>query len=507
MKQKKLERYLPWLIVALTFFLRIFRAKTLFPFTMDEEYQAFLVKQILEARHFPLIGVNVADTGLYLGPFFTYLSAIPYALFGPSPIGGAILAALIGAATTWLIIKVGETINKPVGLLAGLFYAVSFLANSYDRKFWNPSLMLFLAVLLIFSLLNIRHNRRWLLVVIGVFGMAFHTHYALLALLPVTIGFLLKEKIKVSRLELKRGMLILAIFLLPLIVFDLRHNFTNTRAGLNLITFTNVSFNRTQDLGTGSLLLRQTLDRLIYVPGQHDLAQEIVWCDQAVRSKPLLPVSLLIILAFIILSQTIKKSSSKKLFFLLVFSFISFGLIWFVYPGKMSEYYLLPLFPITYLTLAWAFETGMEKAKPIIKGILAGGVVLLVIYNTWSVIDMKNSFGLKKKEQLIAWTANQVGESSYSLESLGTCHTFEGYRYLFEAYYKIPASSYMDSYFSWLYPEEEREGEQIEKEVIVWNDLGEADETAREIWQEEQTKAADNIIASFGEIKVLIKDK
>jgi len=493
MKQKKLDKFLPWIVVGLAFFLRIYRAKALFPFTMDEEYQAFLVKQILEVRHFPLIGVNVADTGLYLGPFFTYFSAVSYYLFGPSPIGGVLFAALIGGATTWLLIKLGENISRPIGLLAGLFYAVSFLANAYDRKFWNPSLMPFLAVLLLFSLLKIRRNRRWLLVVIGVFGMALHTHYALLALLPITVVFLLKNKIKLKGRNIKLSLIVLAVFLLPLIVFDLRHNFTNTRAALNLITFTKVSFNKAQGLGTKSLLLRQTLDRLIYVPGQHDLAQEIVLCDQAFRSKPLLPVSLLSILAFIILSQTIKKSASKKLFFLLVLSFASYGFIWFVYPGKMSEYYLLPLFPIAYLTLAWAFETAMKKARPIIKGILAGGVVLLVIYNTWSVMDMKNSFGLKKKEQLIAWTAKQIGESNYSLNSLGTCHKFEGYRYLFEAFYKAPETSYMDSYFSWLYPSQTplRPGE---RKVILWEEFGNVDE-----------KAQKRTLTSFGEIEVLVR--
>jgi len=365
--------------------------------------------------------------------------------------------------------------------------------------------MPFLAVLLIFSLLNIRHNRRWLLVIFGVFGMALHTHYALLALLPITVGFLLKNKIKLKKRDLKLGLIVLAVFLLPLIIFDLRHNFTNARAALDLIAFNKVGFNKTQGLETKSLLLGRTLDRLIYVPGNHDLAQEIILCDQAVRSKPLLPVGLIIILALLILFRIIRKYASNKLFFLLVLSFFSYGLIWFVYPGKMSEYYLLPLFPITYLTLAWAFKIGMEKARPIIRGILAGGVVLLIIYNTWSVMDIKNSFGLKKKQQIITWIANQVGESSYSVDSLGTCHRFEGYRYLFEAFYKSPETSYMDSYFSWLYPSQTplKPGE---RKVIFWEKFSDVDEKAQKRWLLELSQnSQERILANFGKIEVLIR--
>src|SRR4030042_6233902 len=98
------SKYYPYIFYASVFlislFLRLYHLKQLFIFTMDEEYQAYLVKNIISGYHYPLIGVNVAGTGLYLGSFFTWLSVIPYYLTNLNPIGTAYFAALLGALTS-----------------------------------------------------------------------------------------------------------------------------------------------------------------------------------------------------------------------------------------------------------------------------------------------------------------------------------------------------------------------------------------------------------------------
>lgn len=508
MKKIKRSQLLVFLVAALAIFLRSREAKFLFPFTMDEEYQAFLVKRILEQGHIPLIGVNVADTGLYLGPFFTYLSVIPYYFFGSSPIGGAFFAAFFGGLTAWFLIKLGEVVSKPVGLISGLFYAVSFITNAYDRKFWNPSLLPLLSVLLILSLIKLKKNQRWLLVIFAVFGLALHTHYALFALLPVALLSFYKFKLKFSQKYLKWGIVVFIFFLSPLILFDVRHDFVNLKALSKLASFERVNFLQTKNLPQKALLLTQTLDRLVYIPGRHDLAQEIVLCPKSLRSFPLPGIGLIIFLALFYLVKKVKKSQEKKLLVMILFSTGSFFFFWFAYPGAMAEYYLLPLFPLFLLTLAWFVEEIILSQKGLLKGVALGFAILFVSYNTWSAMDMKNSFGLEKKKELIDWVEKEAAGYSYNLDSLGTCHRFEGYRYLFEIYYKPPVSSYMDPYFDWLYPPEEKQKALPQKNVYLYADLKTTSGAEKMEWlQVLGDPVGKTSLASFGEIRVLIKEQ
>jgi hypothetical protein len=66
----------------------VFRFYNLVPWTsfgMDQEYQGYIARNIVVGHHFPLIGVNASDTGLYLGPLFSYFTAITYFIFHGDP--------------------------------------------------------------------------------------------------------------------------------------------------------------------------------------------------------------------------------------------------------------------------------------------------------------------------------------------------------------------------------------------------------------------------------------
>ena len=55
---------------------------------------------------------------------------------------------------------------------------------------------------------------------------------------------------------------------------------------------------------------------------------------------------------------------------------------------------------------------------------------------------------------IIGKVMNIVGNESFSIEGRGICHNFEGWRYLFKVYGRVPNRSYTDSGLGWLYPEE-----------------------------------------------------
>lgn len=479
MKFAKISSLLPWLIVGLAFFLRIFRAEERFPFTMDEEYQAFLVREILGGRHFPLIGVNVADTGLYLGPFFTYLSTLPYWLFGGSPLGGAAVAALAGAITTLLLIKVGQLVSRPTGLLAGLWYAVGFLPNAWDRKYWNPTFVPLLSLLLLLALIKTRQQPRWWLVVFGVFGLAFHTHYSLFLLLPPLIHVIKKFGSKINGKVLLRGGVVLALCVLPLGLFEVRHEFAQTKA---LIEFTGFKNTPGPDLleRNGSFL--QTLNRFIYVPGNHDLAEEISLCKNIIPSEPLYPVGIFVVVAILVLPLLAQNRQEKLMAYFIVSSFLVGYAAWLLFPKPVSEYYLLPLVPLGFLSLAWVGEWLMSHGSRWVAWGLGATVLGALIYNTYSTVNLEHSFGLKKKREMIEWVGSQVGNQTYSLDSQTGCYRFEGYRYLFAHYFKPPAASFMDPYFTWLYAPNEQPQSEADANVKIVSQLLKDDQE----WEEKR---------------------
>src|SRR3989338_11478511 len=149
----KSQHILVAVILFLALFFRFYKLTDWFSFGMDQEYEAFLVRNIITGKHFPLIGVNAGGTGIYLGPIFIYLASLPYLIFRGNPLGWAVTASFLGVITTWLIYHiVAKLFNQKAALFSSFFYAVSFLASFYDRSFWNPSLVPLLSLLIIYFL-------------------------------------------------------------------------------------------------------------------------------------------------------------------------------------------------------------------------------------------------------------------------------------------------------------------------------------------------------------------
>lgn len=47
-----------------------------------------------------------------------------------------------------------------------------------------------------------------------------------------------------------------------------------------------------------------------------------------------------------------------------------------------------------------------------------------------------------------------VGNEPFSIDGRGICHDYEGWRYLFKVYGRVPGQSYTDKNLGWLYPDE-----------------------------------------------------
>ena len=80
------------------------------------------------------------------------------------------------------------------------------------------------------------------------------------------------------------------------------------------------------------------------------------------------------------------------------------------------------------------------------------GLVSLIGANT--ILQTSDEFSLRPKKLLIKQVMNVIGNEPFSIEGRGICHDYEGWRYLFKIYGRVPAQSYTDKVLGWIYPDE-----------------------------------------------------
>src|SRR3990167_9543740 len=127
------------LIVLIALYLRLYNISHYMIFLGDEGRDALTSYSILHGD-LTLLGPTASVGGFFLGPIYYYLMAPFLWLFNYDPVGPAIMVALFGIATVWLVYKIGkEFFGSSVGLIASGLYAISPLVITYSRSSWNPN--------------------------------------------------------------------------------------------------------------------------------------------------------------------------------------------------------------------------------------------------------------------------------------------------------------------------------------------------------------------------------
>lgn len=456
-KRNKKELFLLITILFISAFFRLYKLKEWLFFGMDQEYEALIIRNILEFKHFPLIGVNASDTGLYLGPFFIYFAAIPYFLFSGSPIGGAIFAVIIGVITTYLAYYVGSSFyNKTAGLLAAVFYGASFLTSFYDRQFWNPTPVPLLSLLIGYNLYKYSQKDITKLPLLALlFGLSLHTHLSLLIFLPLFIYLIFKNySPNLKSLFISVGIFLLTIF--PLILFDVRHDFINIKALFRILYFSQSSVN-VSGISERINIFLSALGRFIYTPAPIDLFYQSGQCRvlNFLQKQNLFlgtVIFLLLVIFYgkkfltILQNKNITKHKNPDLFigvfFLLTFVFILF------YNKIIFEYYFIFLFPWLAILISARFTRFMKTNRGLLLISISG--LIFIVINGYSLLTASFSYSYLQKQSIIKYVQAEIKDNNYSLEALGECTRYGGYLYLFSHYIKKPTTSYMENYFSWL---------------------------------------------------------
>ncbi len=234
------------LILLVGGFLRLYRISEYMTFLGDEGRDVIVVRRLLVKLDPILIGPGTSIGDMYLGPLYYYLMAPALFLAGYSPVGPAVLIALLAVLTialVWLIAREWFPSTSPgqiplASMVAAGLYAVSPVVIVYSRSSWNPNIMPFFSLLTIYATWRIwqKHEWKWFLLSAISFAFVLQSHYLGLLLAPVISIFWLLTLIEIKKDKektksfLKYSVFCLALFTLlmsPLVIFDARHGWRN----------------------------------------------------------------------------------------------------------------------------------------------------------------------------------------------------------------------------------------------------------------------------------------
>lgn len=201
----------------MAFFLRLYRLPELAAFRYDQARDAIAERAILIDHKLTLLGPEsvIGDKIIYFGPLHYYLMAPALWAANFDPIGPDVWTAILGVVAVLVVFLATRSV------LSAAFMAVFPLLVVNSRFEWNPNTIPLMVALALFFL--IRRRFFWT----GLFlGLAFQLHFTagILALL-----ILVKERQKFWWLVL--GIL---VGVLPIIVFDLRHEGLYLRSFISL---------------------------------------------------------------------------------------------------------------------------------------------------------------------------------------------------------------------------------------------------------------------------------
>jgi len=444
---KKNHKLILLLILLVALFLRLFKLNQLFYFSMDEALIAFRALGLFQYKRPFLIG-GISPLQVHLPPYFYYLASIFLAIFNFNPAGWGIWAALIGILTIIsLYFFTKKIINKNAAIITSILYATSFTAVFFDRHFWPLSFNPILTILTLFLLtkLNKKSIKHYFLLFLSL-AFVLTADPSNIPLLLTVLIFLIKniKKLK-SKFIYTSASVIGAIFLTPLLLFDLRHNWQNFKGVNKLFNTASINQFSLQKFIDSLLLVPRTMVRFFYSP-ETNITQLHSYCIPFASARqhnlPIILVALSItILIWFLFSA--KKPIEKTISYLILFYI--FGITLFGVLGfSIFDHYLTGLLPV----FAFIFAKILTKLPKLLTIIF---LTVFIVLNLYQISQAKNPYGLKHKQELINWANKELEGQDFSLDSISKCHKENGLRYLFELTDNSPKQSFMDPNFSWLY--------------------------------------------------------
>lgn len=510
--KKKSEVVILFLILILASIFRFWHLPQLQYSNIDEELEAFFSQRIFIEKRPVLTGEDFPG-GFQTGPSFRYFASTIYALSGFDPVGAGVAASLLGVISVGLIFWVGKLLmGRKVGLLAAFFYSLSYLIVIYNRTLWAIS---WAPVVTLFSYLAlfkiaIEKKIRYMLLLGVAFAMGFNSDPSTFSLMILALFTLFPIRQVRSRRVLIPFFAIMLIAIIPVFIFDLRHDFPNLKKAVSLFstkqsTTTSSSPNLSSTFSIIPMLGR-TFSRIVYISGPWDVVKQILPCESLLNQRNKI-IPYIFWGSYLILAFFLYRAFKDRQFGLYLVSghllIILGGVVLYnlQQPGYTHEWFFSVFFPSFCLILSytanWIFK------KPILRFPLFFLIIIFTFMQTFALFYGTNSAGMALKKNAVAYAVKEVGNEPFHLNVLPSCYAYGGYRYLFRFFKNDPATSYMDYIYSgWFY---KLTGLTPTKEVVLMHFTQPIEEKTIQLYESYKKKAIKK--ARFGDIEVLIVNR
>lgn len=401
----------PWLLVGLVVFsalIRLWHLEAVAGFDFDQELAVTQASQIL-AGDLTLIGQEVSVGGIFVGPFYNYITALILLLSQGDPLGIYLFQAVLGVLSTALCYSIAESIKPKSGWLTALVYVLAWRLVYIDKTAAPSNWLPFLTLLALWVATRKKippHWKFWLSASVVGFASQLHPVGIVLIFIPMSILWRQPSLKQLGTLGL--GLSLIVVWFSPLLLFDIRHGWLNLQGLLNRGTVVDYPF-----LFRGIARLRLLIDTLITT---------VSW-----NRQPLIIVGSLWIIWV-----------AKKIWQTQRWLLAGIGVNWLifsVYKGGVYDYYFLPA--VTIFVLLLGLSLGQLLAQKTWVKAVTMIWVLVFVFNNLSIIGHHtNPYSLAVKKQILRHISTQANRpTKVHLDTdLGQAN---GFRYL-ATFFEIP---------------------------------------------------------------------
>lgn len=407
-------------ILVIDLFMRGWQFRERFMYNHDNDLSSWIVRDIVVNHHYRLIGQQTSEPGIFIGPLFYYLLIPFYLLFNLDPLGGIFLSLIIGIAAVVSIYFVFRRLyGSPADKFTALLYAASFAVSLNERDV-VPTTPVMLWSIWFFYVLNLLfRGEKPLLLVAVLFALVWHLNLALVLLAPlVVLGIVIHiRNYKVT--DFVAPVLLFLLLSLPLLVFEARHNFVQSRALVSSLTRIEAKSGALTDkFGHVFLYAAKNSTRLVYWD----------WPDQ--YSVYLIPLLLLVTTSILAWRRVVPRST-----LVIYFGWVGLYAVFFAaHPINLSEYYLNGMNILTFASfgflLSWVYRH--NKLGKISALIITLGLVIYNLNIFWN--SPINHSGYVERTAVVNFIKSDAGLHHYPCVSVSYITTPGynlGYRYLF----------------------------------------------------------------------------
>ena len=397
-------------------FLRFWNIHNRIIFDWDQEQFSQQIYDILVNKKFSLLGPRVTDDyGFFLAPYFTYLLVPLYIAMRLDPAALILLIivqALLFFGVAWFVVT--KLFGKWSALLFLLFWTASNFFVKYDVIPWWPLTLPIGVMLVLYTLSKIIQNNsiRWWVLLGVLFGFFINMHFQFAFIIAFSFFFLViwafttKQKFVPLLLRIVVLLTSMAALFLPLLLFDVRHNFLNTTLFVRFFT----SPHGPRDYLVWQLVLANAFTQFTHI------------------SNTLLMWVMYVVFVAVGIRGYKKSGEFKKYWFGAYTALILILPVAFIFYGKRpSEYYFLVYMPLIYIALAdFLAQKNMRYAA-----IFVSVVFILINIATYKGELSTTKRGMAAKKMVIAEIQKNIGtQKKYAIAFDGPPNTDTGFRYL-----------------------------------------------------------------------------